>query len=534
MYNVTQARLIEEWSINILDLYEEATGQAISLPIPIFDIAKRLLGIRCDIELFNDKYKNISGILVPRKQWIILNKQQSPQRLAFTLAHEIAHWWIEVLTINGHVDEVLFLPSRLRSDDENTKERKANYFAGALLIPEHMLIDQVVGLHNIDNDQIKNLATLFNVSYRAMEIRLKQLQNSLSKLGIVLNPTTSSFNCRLSAKSYTNSLSAKNSKYAVVTINSTIIDHNLYRILLDLKAKCQNLFLVRTEENKEMADALVDLPFIEGLVIVSETMDQNINDCFTNHVKDDVKFCSIENGQWVKRILSKTNNHIDEAPLMLLRTVDSQLQKQFAFLDISEVVSSPVELNYREKTKSYIKKSKEAGKRVVIVTGCFDMITSAHVKFLKRAKDAGDVLVVGIEDDNRVEAFKGSLRPVNTISQRVEVVDAFEFVDFTFIIKGSPKEDIKTFYTRLHKELRADILAVSEGDPHLDDRKDEIEAGGGELLVVSRYEEGSTTSLIRNLLASTEYSDLIIASKRELKRHSKNNQTNWRQLKLFD
>jgi D-glycero-beta-D-manno-heptose 1-phosphate adenylyltransferase len=142
------------------------------------------------------------------------------------------------------------------------------------------------------------------------------------------------------------------------------------------------------------------------------------------------------------------------------------------------------------------------------------------------------VLVVGIEDDVRVKAFKGAYRPVNTISQRVELMEALEFVDYTFVIKGSPKQDIKSFYTRLHRTLQADVLAVSEGDPNLKDRQEEIEAAGGYLLVVSRMEEGSSTSLIRRVLAETEFSDLVYVSKKSLKNHITENQNSWYQLAL--
>ena len=143
--------------------------------------------------------------------------------------------------------------------------------------------------------------------------------------------------------------------------------------------------------------------------------------------------------------------------------------------------------------------------------------------------------MVGIEDDSRVRYFKGPLRPVNTIAQRVEVIDALEFVDFTFVISGSPRFEVKPFYTRLHKYLRADILAVSEGDPYLSERKEEIGAGGGKLSVVSRIEEGSTTSLIRRFLDKTEISGMVIVSKERLKEYILQDEVGWQQLALpFD
>jgi len=154
------------------------------------------------------------------------------------------------------------------------------------------------------------------------------------------------------------------------------------------------------------------------------------------------------------------------------------------------------------------------------------------VRFLKRAKAVADVLVIGLEDDNRVRAFKGEFRPVNTISQRVELMDAFKFVDFTFVISGSPKFDLKPFYTRLHSDLRADFLAVSENDSNMKDRKEEIEAGGGRLAVVSQLEENSTTSLLRQFLAETGFSDIVYVSRYRVKDYLVNKGHHWRQLIL--
>ena len=140
--------------------------------------------------------------------------------------------------------------------------------------------------------------------------------------------------------------------------------------------------------------------------------------------------------------------------------------------------------------------------------------------------------MIGLEDDIRIRYFKGHLRPVNTVAQRVEVIEALEFVDFTFVISGSPRFEVKSFYSRLHKFLKADILAVSEGDPAFMDRKEEIEVGGGQILIVSRIEEGSTTSLLRRILDKTELSGMVMVSKKTLKEYIYEEEVSWRQLPL--
>jgi rfaE bifunctional protein nucleotidyltransferase chain/domain len=201
-------------------------------------------------------------------------------------------------------------------------------------------------------------------------------------------------------------------------------------------------------------------------------------------------------------------------------------------LDIGSYIAPAQRLSYRREARQFVSDAQQRGRRVVIVTGCFDLLTVGHIQFLKRAKENGDVLVVGLENDTRVRAFKGPLRPVNTVSQRLEVMDALECVDHAFVIAGSPKTPLKEFYTRLHRTIRADVLAVTEGDPHVQDRREEIEAAGGKLVVIPRFDANSTTSLLRQFLATIEYSDAVLVSKRHVRDFARERGHDWRQLKL--
>ena len=169
--------------------------------------------------------------------------------------------------------------------------------------------------------------------------------------------------------------------------------------------------------------------------------------------------------------------------------------------NLSNSENSSTKLHHRQETRLFIRRMKQAGQRVIIVTGCFDLLHKGHVQFLKRAKANGDILVVGIEDDMRVRAFKGPSRPVNSIIQRVEVMESLAFVDFVFVISGSPKTKPKRFYANLRRWLGADALAISEGDPDSHAKKEQIEAVGGELITCSFINNTSTTSILHHFLS---------------------------------
>jgi D-beta-D-heptose 7-phosphate kinase/D-beta-D-heptose 1-phosphate adenosyltransferase len=54
----------------------------------------------------------------------------------------------------------------------------------------------------------------------------------------------------------------------------------------------------------------------------------------------------------------------------------------------------------------------------VWINGCFDILHYGHFKLIEYAKTFGDVLVIGIDSDNRVKQLKGNDRPFHSQYQR--------------------------------------------------------------------------------------------------------------------
>jgi D-beta-D-heptose 7-phosphate kinase/D-beta-D-heptose 1-phosphate adenosyltransferase len=98
---------------------------------------------------------------------------------------------------------------------------------------------------------------------------------------------------------------------------------------------------------------------------------------------------------------------------------------------------------------------RKEGKKIVFTNGCFDIIHKGHVRYLRRAKRLGDVLVVGINSDRSVSSIKPG-RPVNRERDRAEVLEALCMVDYVAIF------DERTPYN-LIRSLKPDVL-VKGGD----------------------------------------------------------------------
>jgi rfaE bifunctional protein nucleotidyltransferase chain/domain len=87
-----------------------------------------------------------------------------------------------------------------------------------------------------------------------------------------------------------------------------------------------------------------------------------------------------------------------------------------------------------------IAKPRGQGKTIVLAHGVFDLIHVGHLRHLKEAAELGDILVVTITEDEKVN--KGPGRPVFTEQLRTEMLAALEIVDFVGISRHSSAEKI--------------------------------------------------------------------------------------------
>lgn len=94
---------------------------------------------------------------------------------------------------------------------------------------------------------------------------------------------------------------------------------------------------------------------------------------------------------------------------------------------------------------------KSRNKRIVFTNGCFDILHSGHINYLEKAKQNGDILIVGLNSDKSVTNLKGINRPINTQKDRIIMLTALESVDYVVTFE----ED--TPY-KLIESLKPDIL----------------------------------------------------------------------------
>lgn len=141
-----------------------------------------------------------------------------------------------------------------------------------------------------------------------------------------------------------------------------------------------------------------------------------------------------------------------------------------------------------EKLKEILNK-KNNGKKIVFTNGCFDILHRGHVEYLQKAKELGDLLVLGLNSDSSVKRLKGESRPINNEKDRAIILSALECVDYIIIFyEDTPLE--------LIKNLKPDIL-VKGGDYKIENVVGREYAK--ETVLIDFVDGYSTTKIIKNI-----------------------------------
>jgi D-beta-D-heptose 7-phosphate kinase/D-beta-D-heptose 1-phosphate adenosyltransferase len=139
---------------------------------------------------------------------------------------------------------------------------------------------------------------------------------------------------------------------------------------------------------------------------------------------------------------------------------------------------------------------KAAKFKIVLTIGSWDLLHIGHVRYLIKAKEQGDILVVGVDTDRAIKFYKGPLRPVVPEVERCEMLTYQEPVDF--VTRIDDVDDQGKWQYELVKAIRPDVFVAVE-DSYPKEQLDEIRKYAKEVVVFPRQAENtSTTNLIQN------------------------------------
>ena len=135
------------------------------------------------------------------------------------------------------------------------------------------------------------------------------------------------------------------------------------------------------------------------------------------------------------------------------------------------------------------KQAKDEGKIVVFTNGCFDILHPGHIECLQKAKEMGDILIIGLNTDNSVKKLKGSSRPIFNESDRAKVLSAIRWVDYVVLFDDPTPQ-------KLIELLKPNIL-VKGGDyePEAVIGKEVV----GNVVIIPLLPGYSTTEIIKKV-----------------------------------
>lgn len=140
----------------------------------------------------------------------------------------------------------------------------------------------------------------------------------------------------------------------------------------------------------------------------------------------------------------------------------------------------------------YVEALRTLNQRIVLTSGSFDLLHIGHAKYLEQAKSYGDILIVGVDSDDKVKKRKGPDRPVVPDEERTQILSHLRSVD---IITVKPANEEKWALIKL---VRPDTLIVTD-ETYSDEKLKELMTLCGQVISLEPQATTSTTAQIRRL-----------------------------------
>lgn len=145
----------------------------------------------------------------------------------------------------------------------------------------------------------------------------------------------------------------------------------------------------------------------------------------------------------------------------------------------------------REQAAQLAKYYKGVEKKIVLVSGCFDLLHAGHIQHLEEAAKLGDILFVAVNSDASVRRLKGAGRPIVSEQNRLSLLSALNCVTHVVLFtEDSPQQ--------LLQQLQPEIFAKG-GTTEVILEQAIVTQYGGQVCRTSRYQQLSTTSIIADI-----------------------------------
>ena len=147
------------------------------------------------------------------------------------------------------------------------------------------------------------------------------------------------------------------------------------------------------------------------------------------------------------------------------------ISNEYAFED-SKIIYSLEHLDV------IIAELKRKNSKIVLTSGCYDILHVGHIHNLRESKKLGDVLIACLSCDEQIKKLKGDSRPINKYIDRINLFKIISYIDYIVLYpycwaKGSD-------YT---------IDKIMEKHPYLN-----------KVILIDNIKDKSTTNIINSII----------------------------------
>ncbi|HZP55704.1 MAG TPA: adenylyltransferase/cytidyltransferase family protein [Candidatus Saccharimonadales bacterium] len=143
-------------------------------------------------------------------------------------------------------------------------------------------------------------------------------------------------------------------------------------------------------------------------------------------------------------------------------------------------------------------KLKAAGKKIVFTAGSWDLLHVGQCRYLEKAREHGDVLIVGVSSNEAIRKVKGPNKPILDEKIRAEMLSYVRPVDFVTIL---PEPSCQPSLGLLQPDIFITVKEEWTGNYKESKEYKTVTKYGGKVVMIDRQSTTlSTTKIVQRAI----------------------------------
>jgi rfaE bifunctional protein nucleotidyltransferase chain/domain len=139
-----------------------------------------------------------------------------------------------------------------------------------------------------------------------------------------------------------------------------------------------------------------------------------------------------------------------------------------------------------------ISEFRSQGFTIATLNGSFDLLHAGHLHMLYEASQLADLLIVALNSDSSIKAYKDPKRPIIELKYRLQMMAALGFVDYvTWFDEVDPIKVLEIIQPDIH------VNGAEYGENCIE--AETVKRYGGVIHIVDKVDGLSTTSIIEKI-----------------------------------